>query len=116
MAVDYVTLILSALTLIIPAIIGWVAGQATLKKALEATLKTMDEFTDVVAEAKDLRVTLAKALEDNTVTEAEYKEIYAAYEDVMKEIDDFNIAVKGMIDAYKEVFGVVLSVFRSKFK
>jgi len=118
MAVEWegiVNIILYASPLIISAIIGWIAGQATLKKALEATLRTFDEFTDVVAEAKDARATVAKALEDNAVSEEEYKQIFAAYEDLMKEVDEFTVSVKGMIDAYRELFGVVLSVFRDKF-
>ena len=58
---------------------------------------------------------VAKALEDNAVSEEEYKQIFAAYEDLMKEVDEFTVSVKGMIDAYRELFGVVLSVFRDKF-
>lgn len=115
MAYEWVDSLITLLPWILGIVAGWIAGNAVLKKALTLTLDTFDSVTDVVAQAKTMREDVMKALEDKNVSEEEYAVLMKDYDNFMREADELSDNAKYMIEAYRELFGVIINVFRKKF-
>jgi len=111
---DWINALLAASPWILGIIGGWVAGNAVLKKALTLTINTTDDVFDMVdnmhAGWKDLMV----ALEDKNVTEEEYAKLAKDYDTFMESEKKFEEDGKATIAAYRELFGVIINVFRKK--
>jgi len=114
--VDATTLdfIRSILNYLIPIALGWFGGQYVLKKAYQKTVDVFDDITDVAKEVADVKRIVTDALYDKNVSEEEFDQIFKELDETVDVLDRLVDDGKALIEAYRELFGVIISVFRKK--
>jgi len=91
---------------------GWYAVRPIFLRAIETLVNELDNLSQLFSEAEALRKTLADAWEDNTVTQDEWDKIYLELDKVMKEIEELRIGAVAVADSFRELFGVIISIFK----